>query len=165
MQRKNCLLRTPKNKKSGFAMIMAMAVIVVLATIMAISLAMTSKTAKSTADLYIYEQAILLSKSATEYALLRISQAAPCVETSLNFTKDPFNDDDDNGIFDINISMRYIYTDLTTCTATGGTNYFTTPITTEESNGSVLMDVTVTVDDDTIVSEPIRYFRRSIQKL
>ena len=36
------------------------------------------------------------------------------------------------------------------------------PITTPEQNGSVLMDITVTSEAG---SEPIRYFRRTIQKL
>ncbi len=164
MQRKNYLLRTPK-KRGGFAMIMAMAVIVVLATIMAVSLAMTSKAAKNTADLYIYEQAVLLSKSAAEYALLRISQEDPCTLNSINFSKDPTNDNDNtaSAIYDVNITMRYIYTSPSPCDSAAGISYF--DINTSDSNGSVLMDITVTVDDTTVISEPIRFFRRSVQKL
>jgi Tfp pilus assembly protein PilX len=150
MQRKNYLLR-----KSGFAMIMAIGVIVVISTIMALSLAMTAETTKRTTDLYIYEQAVLLSKSAAEYALLQISQNPPCSVNNLNFTQD--------SIYNINVDIRYIYTEASTCTVGGGTDYFT--ITTPEQNGSVLMDITVSVTDENITSEPIRYFRRSIQKL
>jgi len=69
MQRKNSIL-----KHNGMAMIMAIAVIVVIATIMALSMAMTAQTTKRTNDLYLYEQSILMSKSATEYALLQISE-------------------------------------------------------------------------------------------
>ncbi|MFA6138455.1 MAG: hypothetical protein WC667_10230 [Sulfurimonas sp.] len=153
MQRKNYLLR-----KSGFAMIMAIAVIVIISTIMALSLAMTAETTKRTTDLYLYEQAVLLSKSAAEYALLQISQNTPCSVNNLNFTQD--------SIYNINVDIRYIYTNPSPCIATplpGGTDYFT--ITTPEQNGSVLMDITVSVTDTNITTEPIRYFRRSIQKL
>lgn len=139
-------------------MIMAISVIVIISTIMALSLAMTAETTKKTTDLYLYEQAVLLSKSAAEYALLQISQNPPCSVNNLNFTQD--------SIYNINVDIHYIYTNPSPCIATpppGGIDYFT--ITTPEQNGSVLMDITVSVTDENITSEPIKYFRRSIQKL
>lgn len=137
------------------AMIMAIGVIVILSTIMALSLSMTTETTKKTTDLYIYEQAVLLSKSAAEYALLQISQNPPCSVDNLNFIQDTF--------YDINITLRYIYDSNASCITNGGTFY--TAVTTPEQNGSVLMDITVSVTDPNITSEPITYFRRSIQKL
>src|SRR3990167_7195480 len=117
MQRKNYILKSNPHKgragflkkRSGFAMIMAVIVILVISTIMALSLALTTETSKRTTDLYLYEQAVLHAKSAAELALLDIA--------------------------------------------------------TPEQNGSVLMDFTITLHDQTIASEPIRYFRRTIQKL
>ena len=145
MQRKNHLL-----KKSGMAMIMAIVVIVVLSTIMALSLSLTVQTTKRTTDLYLHEQVVLYSKSAAELALLEIAQKG---------CKDTFNTNFD-GIYDANITMKYIYTG----TVGSCTNYF--DIVTPEQNGSVLMDITVTIaSDKNITSEPIRYFRRVIQKL
>jgi type II secretory pathway pseudopilin PulG len=146
MQRKNNILRL--SHRSGFAMILAMGVIVILASIMALSLSMTSQTTKQTTDLYLYEQAVLLSKSATEYALLRISQNNGCLPTINSFTLD--------GIYDINITLRYIGTAPSVCTD------YISDLQTDEQNGSVMMDVTVSTDAAT---EPIRFFRRSIQKL
>ncbi len=171
MQRKNYLLKA--KHRSGMAMIMAIAVIVIIATIMALALSLTTQTTKRTVDLYVYEQAILLSKSAAEYALLRISQdnsaADPCNITSLNFRPDL---NGLNGItddyYDINISISYIYKNPpTSCTAnaTAPADRMYTTVITDEQNGSVLMDITVSVTDSSITSEPIRYFRRSIQKL
>ena len=146
MQRKNNLLK-PVKKRGGFAMIMAITVLVLMATIMAASLAMSAKTTKSTVDLYVYEQSVLLSKSAAEYALLYISKNG-CVN-NLNFKHDYYN---------INIDMKYIFSTASTCE-----DYF--QVTTPEQSGSVLMDVTVSVTDPKITSEPIKYFRRTIQKL
>jgi len=160
MQRKNYFLKHKKHR-NGFAMIMAITVIVIVATILAIGLSMTAVTAKRTTNLFLYEQAILLSKSATEYALLKISQNKPCSVTSINMKKDPFNDDDDNGIFDINITMKYVYKG----NVCSDSNDQYINITTDEQNGSVLMDVSISVTDDTVSSEPIRYFRRTMQKL
>jgi len=149
MQRKNSLL----NKKNGFAMIMAITVIVIIATIMALSLSLTSKTTKRTTDIYLYEQAKLYAKATSEIALLHIAKNG-CQNT-------------DNIIFgnageiqyDANVTMRYIYT----TPVTGCTQYAT--ISTPEQNGSVVMDILVTLHDPTITSEAIRYFRRTIQKL
>lgn len=138
------------------AMIMAISVIVILATIMALSLALTSQTTKRTNDIYLYEQASLLAKSATEYALLKIAQenssSDPCSYTGENFTQDT--------IYDINISVHYVYT-AGACSSP--TQWAT--VETAEQNGSVLIDVGVSILDTNISTEPIRYFRRSIQKL
>jgi len=153
MQRKNNIL---KSSRSGMAMIMAITVIVIVATIMALSLALTTKTAKKTADMYLYEQSILLSKSATEYALLQIAQSNPCTYAGSNFIQD--------NLYTIDIQVQYIYNTAATCAANPTLLY--TTVSTPEQNGSAIMDVAVSVTPDKqVASEPIRYFRRSIQKL
>lgn len=134
------------------AMIMAITVIVIMSTIMALSLSMTAQTSKRTTDLYLYEQAQLLAKSSVEYALLKIAQNNPC-----SYTGEDIEKQDD--IYDINISVSYIYTNDFSC------DYSYATVTTPEQNGSALIDVTVNVTDTTVSTEPIRYFRRTIQKL
>lgn len=151
MQRKNYILKiNPRKSRNGFAMIMAVMVILIIATIMALSLALTTETSKRTTDLYLYEQAVLYSKSAAELALLDIAQNG--CQNSYSTTFD--------GIYDANVTMSYVYTGTVgTCT-----DYLT--IVTPEQNGSVLMDITVSVRADAnITAEPIHYFRRTIQKL
>ena len=155
MQRKNYLLSTiRKRHKNGIAMIMAIAVIVIVATLMAMALALTSQTTKKTTDMYLYEQAAILSHSAAEYAMLKISQVNPCSLDRLDFTY--------NATYDINVSMQYIYFTGSACdtNATVGTHY--APTTTVGSDGTVIIDIAVSSD---VSSEPIRYFRRTIQKL
>ncbi len=152
MQRKNNILRSAR---SGMAMIMAIAVIVIIATIMALSISLTSQTTKRTTDVYLYEQSALLAHSAAEYALLRISQNPPCTNLDETFTQDT--------LYNITINLRYIYDSNASCIANGGTLY--TTVTTPEQNGSVLMDITVDVNNTTVASEPIRYFKRTLQKL
>jgi len=152
MQRKNNILR---GTRSGMAMIMAIAVIVIIATIMALSISLTSQTTKRTTDVYLYEQSALLAHSAAEYALLRISQNPPCTDLDETFTQDT--------LYNITINLRYIYDSNASCIANGGTLY--TTVATPEQNGSVLMDITVDVNDTTVATEPIRYFKRTLQKL
>lgn len=151
MQRKNYILKTNFNgKRAGIAMIMAIIVVVVISTIMVLSLALTSETTKKTADLYLYEQAVLYSRSAAELALLEIANNG--CQNSFSTTFD--------GIYDANITMRYVYTN----TVVGCDKYF--DINTTEQNGSVLMDINISVDPAKGYStEPITYFRRTIQKL
>ncbi len=146
MQRKNYIL-----KRGGFAMIMAIAVIVVLATIMALSLSLTAGTAKRTTDIYLYEQVVLYSKSAAELILLDIAKGGPCT------TVFPSINEIDN-LYNIDVNVKYVYKGL----VCGGNNDYFTTLTTDEQNGSVLMDITITTN---IGTEPIRYFRRIMQKL
>ena len=84
-----------------------------------------------------------------ERALLEIANVG-CIDSYITQTD----------LFDINVSMRYIFTN-----AVGGcSSYFN--ITTPEQNGSVLIDTTISVRaDQNITSEPIHYFRRTMQKL
>jgi len=156
MQRKNSLLKR-KSSKNGIAMIMAVAAIVIISTLLALALSMTAKTSKNTINLYLYEQAQLIAKSAAELTLLYISlennETNPCHVKSLNFTE--------RNLFDVNVTVKYSYLDPSPCNPA---DTFAT-VTTEEQNGSVLLDITVSVDDATVTTEPIRYFKRTIQKL
>jgi len=166
MQRKNYLLKS--SYKSGIAMVMAIIVIVIMGTIMALSLSLTSLTTKRTNDLYLYEQSSLLAKSATEYALLLIGQRDPC--SDINTT---FRNFDQETIYRVNIEIQYIYYDDPStagineaevlCSANHGTLF--SSVSTPEQNGSALIDVSVSVNDGNVSVEPIRYFRRTLQKL
>ena len=150
MQRKNSILKT---SRKGIAMIMAITVIVVIATIMALALSLTSQTTKRTTDIYLHEQAELYSKAAAEFALLNIAKK------DCNNTYNHIFGDTGEIQYDANVTMRYVYTS----TVTGHNQYIT--INTPEQNGSVLMDIVITLHDASLSTEPIRYFRRTIQKL
>lgn len=156
MQRKNTLLkfnsyRNAPLKRSGFAMIMAIVIIIIIATTMTLSLSLSTQTNKRTLDIYLHEQVELYAKSATELAMLYIAKNG-CTDDNFNTTL--------NEIYTINVVMRYAYPAQA---PTGCTSYFNTS--SLEQGASVLMDVTVSVNNPNIVSEPIRYFRRTIQKL
>lgn len=148
MQRKNSIL-----KRNGMAMIMAIIVIVIVSTTLMVSLRLATETTQKTTDLYLYEQSSILSRSAAEYAMLRLSRENPCSLSNIDFRY--------NSTYDINISMNYIpFTGSDCDTNSGAAN--TTGY--ERSDGTVIMDVTVTANP-TGTTEPIRYFRRTIQKL
>lgn len=155
MQRKNSVLN-----RSGMAMIMAIFVIVIVSTILALSLSLSTQTTQKTTDLYLYEQSAVLSHSAAEYAMLQLSRSGPCNLDAINFRY--------NNTYDINISMRYIPLNGSACdnnaSNINGNDRRLGTTTTSQSDGTVIMDVTVTANPAG-VTEPIKYFRRSIQKL
>ena len=156
MQRTNRIL----TKRGGFAMIMAIILIVVLSTIMAIMLELTQKTTKETTNLYLKEQAVLLAKSATELAILEISghkRGAGGNTNCLSYINAVYPNIA-SPMFDINTTIRYIGLNCK-----NGLNYIKT-IDTPESNGSVLIDTSVTSTPGTSI-QTIRYFRRTLQKL
>jgi hypothetical protein len=154
MQRKNNLLNI--SHKTGFAMIMAIASVVVISGIMALSLSMNTLSAKKTTDIYLYEQAQLYTKSATEYALLQISKQGPCLPKSINTTFGANAIGDINNIYNVNINLLYVYNKP--C----GNDF--TQVVTPEQNASVLIDIIITTSSN-VSSKPIRVTKRTIQKL
>lgn len=162
MQRQNSILRANTyQKKGGFAMIMAIAVVLVVSTIMALSLALTTETTKRTVDLYLYEQAELVAKSAVELTMLEIAQRDPttnCLDTS-STPHQPFLNTDIDTVFDVNVTVQYVFTNTV-----GACDMYIDDINTSEQNGSALIDVVVGTDAN-VTTEPIRFFRRTMQKL
>lgn len=143
MQRKNYTLKN----KPAFALIMAIAVIVIVTTILAVSLRMTAQSTKRTSELYLYEQAEMIAYNAAEYALYRIGNT-PCTYTGGNFNVDT--------IYNVNIATQYISQD-SSC----ANEYYTTG---QANDNTAIIDVTVMVDNVLISPERIRYHKRYIQK-
>jgi type II secretory pathway pseudopilin PulG len=160
MQRKNNIL-----KRSGFAMIMAIFVIIIIGTIMGLMISMGSQSAKRTTNAYLNEQAVLLAKSSAEYAMLAVSghdrvANNGCIN-NINLT---YPNTGAAAIFNINVNMSYI--GFGDAPFAAGCNHYIGRINTPESNGTILMDVTVTSNDAALnLSETIRYHRRTLQKL
>lgn len=155
MQRKNYIL-----KHRGMAMIMAIFLLVVLGTLMGLSLSLTGTTTARTNDNYLHEQALLLTSSATEYAILALSGHNAVTNGCINSINAQYPAAGAAAMFDINITMQYVgYSTISGCS-----NYIS-HIDTTETNGTILMDVEVTSNANLGLDEPIRYHRRTLQKL
>jgi len=138
-------------------MIMAIFFMIVIATLLTYMLASTTETSKRTTDTYVNEQAQLLAKSAVEYALLRVSGVERNASTCINGFTSSYPDAI-NPIFDINITIQYYGFGATSCTNIAN-------ISTPESNGTMMIDVFVSDNAGLGLTEPIRYHRRTLQKL
>ena len=140
-------------KRSGFAMILAIFVIVLVALGGVLLMRGGAQESKAVGDKYLRAQAVLLARSATEYAVMRVQgfNAAGCLN-QLNI-----NVDDVSGVrmFDVVVSMNYSFSG----TAPAGTCNILAAGTGKDS--TVLIDVTVT--DHNLSTEPIRVHERSWQ--
>jgi len=155
-----------QQKRQGFAMIMAIFFMIVIATLLSYMLTTTTETAKRTTNIYVNEQAQLLAKSAVEYSLLRVSGFDRSGGNCLN----SFTTQYPSAVaplFDISVSIQYFGFGSLNAFAgpTTGCNNFVGAIATEDSNGTMLIDVYVTSNAGLGLSEPIRYHRRTLQKL
>jgi len=145
-------------KRSGFAMILAIFVVVLVAMGGVLLMSGGTKESKAVGDKYLRAQAELLAKSATEYAVMRAqgfnTAGGDCLN-QLNITVR-----DSGGVstaFNINVTMLYSF--RTAKPAGAGTCTILAENTGKES--TVLVDVIVT--DNNLSTEPIRYHERSWQ--
>ena len=92
--------------KKGFSLILAIIFILLVASIGALSMAISSSSAKTSVNLFIHEQAKLLADGAAEYAIMKVQQndfAATCVdEIEINYPNNT------SPTFKANISITYI---------------------------------------------------------
>ena len=92
--------------KKGFSLILAIIFILLVASIGALSMAISSSSAKTSVNLFIHEQAKLLADGAAEYAIMKVQQndfTATCVdEIEINYPNDT------SPTFRANISITYI---------------------------------------------------------
>jgi len=150
-----------KNSREGFTLLLAIVVMGLIGTLMGLMLSFTTITAKQTADYYLKEQAELIARSATEYALLKISgndfSTGECVNDINNELKSYKG-------FDIDLMIYYFGNNLPVWDGIKGCkNILANNIYTNESNGTVLIDVIVSITDPTTL-EKIRFHKRTIQK-
>lgn len=123
---------------------------------MALMLSFSSQSVSQTSDIYLKEQAIMVSKSATEYALLAISGKDRSAGACINTIDGTFGSG-----FDVHITIKYFGLGaLADCASIplGGTLW------TPESNGTVMIDVYVSQEGASYLHPGIAYHRRTLQK-
>ena len=145
--------------KRSFSLLMAIIFILVIGIIMALAIALGGSSVQVSTNRYFYEQAELIAKSATEYAVMsvqghQIGAATGCVDT-INFTY--------QNTFDVEVRVRYISRGLPlSCAA----QTFANNVEHNESNATIIVDTRVTLTDSLLdATPPITYFRRTLQKL
>jgi len=150
--KEECMYAT---KRYGFAMILAILVILLVALGGVMLLSNAAQSNKSVGDNYLRAQAELLAQSATEYAVMRVQGFdQPGCLNQLNITvKDASGT---TTMFDIAVSMHYSFRGAH---PTGGTCNVLDENTSQDTR--VLIDTTVV--DHNLSTDPIQIHQRSWQ--
>lgn len=143
-------------KRRGFAMIMAIFILVLIALGGTMLLSKGSAGSKSGSKRYLHTQAELLAKSAKEYAILRIQGFDTAGGDCLNQLDITVNSAGGTPMYNINISMLYAFNGPA---PVGGTCNFLAQNTGRQT--TVQLDIVVT--DQNVSDEEIRVHDRSWQ--
>ncbi|MDD3598020.1 type II secretion system protein [Sulfuricurvum sp.] len=144
-------------KRRGFAMILAIFVVVLIAAGGVLLLRNSSVGSKSVLDNYLKAQAELLAQSATEYALMRAQGANTAAgDACLNTLNITVNDASGTPMFDINSTLGYSFK--------GAAPAHCTTLTDNTGKDTMVL-IDIIVEDHGLSSEHIRVQKRSWQKL
>ena len=127
-----------------------------VAVLMSLMMGLSSSTVKQTSNLFIKEQARLYLKSAAEFAILAVSghnNRINCVDSiDINF---------DNGSYFGKVDLWYMGRMIPpSCKKIADNTIYT-----DESNYTIIMDVTVEANKSKFgLDEPIKLYRRTLQK-
>ena len=132
--------------KKSFAMLMAIAFIVVVGTIGMMMMYFAGTTLKQTTDNYLSLQSELYAKSATEIAIQSIQSRDFINDGCINKI------DINTSLYDINMTFHYFMTNCDNCDNCS-------VIKTKDSNGTFMVNTYVKSK-----TENIRFFRQTLQK-
>ncbi len=177
MQAKIHFLTRSAHRKNGsrraFALIAAVFVMLLISIMLLKMLAYTADSNQRTVYQYLDEQARLLAYSATEYAVLAVSgtnrQASGCITTITS----AYPSAGANKMFDITTTIRYVWSDDASLGADRLSNLpasctganLLAQVATPQEHGGMLVDVVVSSASNLNLDEPIRFHRRTLQKL
>jgi len=167
MQRQIRILKRA-GRRSAFALMAAVFLMLLISIMLLKMLSYSGENAQQVINEYLIEQAQLAAYGATEYAMLQSAadnRAASCTKT-INMT---YPSAPNTPVFNIAVTMQYVWlataippgTDCSNTAVTGSAVTVSTP----EQNGSVYVDVIVTSNAALNLDEPIRFHRRTLQKL
>ena len=146
--------------RKGFSMLTAIAVIVVISAIGAFILNLSGKMVSETTAQFQREQAMLLSKSFTEYAIMAVTANEHNSSNCLNTITSNIN-----GFYNVRVDISYIGRNLDSSCS----NIISKDVVTDKSPLSIIVDVYVKYqdpDDPRGASAPyITFHKRTIQKI
>lgn len=149
--------------KKAFSMLTAIIVIVLMATVAAFIMSLSSKMTKGTTVQYQREQAKLLAKSYTEYAIMAVMANDRGVNCLNTITSNNVLGGVGGAGYNVQANIGYIGNNtLLLCAA----NAYAAVVNTPESPLNIIVDVYVTYPDlDNPNNINMTYHRRTLQKI
>jgi hypothetical protein len=149
-------------QRKAFSMITAIVIIILMSSVAVLITNISGKIVKETTTQYQREQAIILAKSYTNYAILAISgnnRSSHCLET-INGTTD--------GIYSARIQIAYIGENyqINNCSDTRELGYTNLDNNNSANPLTVIIDAYIDYDDlDDPNNRQFTYHRRTVQKI
>jgi len=156
-----------QNHRKAFSMLTAIVIIVLMATVAMLIMNMSGKLVKETTAQYQREQAILLAKSYTEYAVMAVTannRTANCLNTINGTVGDATTTSPNNG-YRIRTHIAYIGTNAAIGTCSG-TRTLAILAAGSDTPLTIIVDAYVDYKDlDNLAGPNITYHRRTVQKI
>ena len=149
-------------------MITSVFVIVIMASVGILVMNTTTKAIKETTTQYRKEQAVLLAKSYTEFAIMAVTANDRSVDCIENINGNNVIADDSSGKgYQVDTRIYYIGNDGTANLATcSGTGVLANDVVTDGSDLQIIVDVYVRYKElDNTGADWITYHRRTLQKI
>lgn len=152
-----------KHSKPAFAMITVVFLIILMATIAAFVLNLSGKMVQATTAQYQREQAMLLARSYTEYAILAVmsnDRAANCLHTITGDIGDaPATGDG----YQARVEIRYIgnFAQVGTC----GANILSSTVAYPQSPLNIIVDTYIQYRDLDNANQWLTFHKRTLQKI
>lgn len=160
MQRQIRILNT-RGGRGAFALIAAVFLMLIISMLLLKMMSYSAQNAQEVTDDYLLEQAQLAAYGATEYAMLKISaddRTSACTDSfTLNYPSSGTK------LFNVAVNVDYVWFNGTAPTLASCASSFN--VTNPEQDGSAYIDVIVTSDPGLGLDEPIRFHRKTLQKL
>jgi len=154
-------------QRKAFSMITAIFVIILMASVGALVMNLSGKLVKTTTTQFQREQAMLLAKSYTEFAIMSVMAnkrtTGGCLST---IEGDNVIRPENNGGFEVRVQIAYISNNTNMLTGCLATHVFSDAATTPESALNIIVDVYVRYHDlDGNQNTWITYHKRTLQKI
>lgn len=155
-------------QRKAFSMITAIVVIVLMASVGAFVLSLSGKMIKTTTTQFQREQAMLLAKSYTEFAIMAVmandrNSTGSCLST---INGDDVIRSENSGGFEIRAHIAYISNGTGIVSACDVTRIFSDAAVTPASALNIIVDVYVKYRDlDGVNTNWITYHKRTLQKI
>ena len=160
-------MKFTKHRKA-FSMLTAIFVIVIMATVGAMVMSLSGKMVKTTTTQFQREQAMLLAKSYTEYAIMAVmsndrNSTGTCLHT---INGDDVIRSENNGGFEVRVQISYISNNSGELDGCAANRVFSNAAITPESPLNIIVDVYIKYrDSDGANNNWITYHKRTLQKI
>jgi len=148
-------------QRKAFSMLTAIVVIVLMASVGAFVMSLSGKMVKTTTTQFQREQAMLLAKSYTEYAIMAVMSNDRKTNCLGNITGNALG-------YNITVNISYIGRNIADPSGVPNTcsNILSNTVVTLESTLNIIVDVYVRYNDlDNPAGAPITYHKRTLQKI